>query len=127
MKATATRPGYAMMLVLVFLMLFLSLLSLAYRQMGAALRAEAARARQARRDEGSIQALARGLALLETGFPASDPYVCAVIINTSAGANSFTVTFASEGGNNWSVHSAPTAPNENPSPMPSTFASQPAP
>ena len=82
-----------------------------------------ARTLQSRRDEGSIQALARGLALLETGFPPSDPYMGGVIINTSTGPRSFTVTFASEGGNNWSVLSTPTAANENPPTMPSTFAS----
>ena len=47
-------------LVLVFLVLFLSVLSVAYCQMAAALRAETARSLQARRDEGSIHALARG-------------------------------------------------------------------
>ena len=116
------RFGYALMLVLVFLVLFLSVLSVAYCQMAAALRAETARSLQARRDEGSIHALARGLALLETGLPPSDPYVCGVMIDTSAGARSFTVSFASEGGTYWTVCSTPTAANETPPSMPSTFA-----
>jgi hypothetical protein len=127
MKSTPPRSGYAMLLVIAFLVLFLSLLSLAYSQMATALRAEAAHAQQVRRDEGSIHALARALALLETGFPPSDPYVCGVTINTSRGASSFTITFASEGANSWSVHSAPTGAIENPPPMPSTFAPQPGP
>jgi predicted small integral membrane protein len=122
MKKSASRTGYAMLLVVGFLVLFLSLLSLAYSQMAAAVRAQTARALQIRRDEGCVCALARGLALLETGSPPSDPYVCSVVINTSAGPRSFTVTFASEGVNSWSVSSVPTAPNAIPPPMPGTFA-----
>ena len=120
-RARKRRFGYAMMLVLVFLVLFLALWSLAYQQMAAALRADTARALQIRRDEGSIPALARGLALLETGYPPSNPYICGVIINTSAGPRSFTVTFASAGDSIWSVQSTPTAVNDNPPTMPSTF------
>ncbi len=122
MKMNRTQGGYAMMLVLVFIVLFLSLCSLAYRHSAAALRVESARSLQIQRDEGSIHALARALALLETGAPPSDPYVCGVTIDTSTGPRSFTVTFASEGTNNWSVRSAATEPNENPQPMPSSFA-----
>ena len=121
MRPTSARSGYAMMLVLVFIVLFLALLGVAYRQTAAALRIESVRSLQIQRDEGSIHALARALALLETGNPPSDPYVCGVTITTSTGPHSFTVTFTSEGSNHWSVHSAPTPPNANPQPMPSSF------
>lgn len=122
MKLHRERAGYAMLLVLLFLVLMFSLMALAYGQLGAALRLETARAQQTQRDEGSLQALAKGLALLETGLPPTDPYVCGVVVTTSTGTSSFTVTFTSEGGNNWSVHSAPTVVSENPQPMPSSFA-----
>jgi hypothetical protein len=118
---SSPRPGYALMLTLVFVVLFLALLGVAYRQMAAALRTESVRSQQVERDEGSVHALARGLTLLETGLPPSTPYVCGVTIQTSTGPRSFTVTFVSEGGTNWSVRSTPTLPGENPPPMPSTF------
>jgi hypothetical protein len=111
-----------MVMALLFIALLLSIYSVACRQVGATLRIETARALQQQRDEGSVQALARALALLETGLPPQGPYVCAVTIDTSTGQRSFTVTFASEGGNNWSVHAAATQPAENPDPMPASFA-----
>ena len=64
MRPTSARSGYAMMLVLVFIVLFLALLGVAYRQTAAALRIESVRSLQIQRDEGSIHALARALALL---------------------------------------------------------------
>jgi hypothetical protein len=119
------RRGYAMLMALVFIALLLSLYSVAYRDLGAALRIETVRTLQRQRDEGSLQALARGLTLLETGLPPQDPYVCAVTLDTSSGERSFTVTFAWEGDNRWSVHAAPTQPLEYPEPMPVTFAQEP--
>lgn len=111
-----------MLMVLLFLILVFSIMALAWRQLESALRAEAARALQVQRDEGSVQALAKGLALLETGFPPASPYSCGTSIATSRGTVSFTVTFTSQGNNVWSVESTPTGPADNPTPMPSTFA-----
>ena len=119
------RRGYAMMLVLVFMVLFLSMLGVAYRHVGAALRIETVHAAQTSRDEGSIQAIARALTLLETGLPPGSPYTCGVTLSTSAGACAITVTFTQESPTNWSVHAAPTKSGESPPPMPSTFASSP--
>jgi hypothetical protein len=116
-----SRAGYALTLVLVFLVLFLSLAGLAYQQTGAVVRAEAVHAQQIQRDEGSIHALARGLALLETGFPPSNPYSCIVRITTSTGTFNYTVSFSSSGNNTWTVSSAPTTPADLSPPMPSTF------
>jgi len=110
------------MFVLIAVALLLLLYSLAYRHTTAALRVETVRAQQQQRDEGTIHAIARGLALLETGLPPSAPYVCGVTITTSTGPNSFTVTFTSEGGDNWSVRSVPTLQGDVPQPMPDTFA-----
>ncbi len=115
------RRGIAMMLVLVFIVLFMAMLGVACRQTASALRIETVRTTQIERDQGSMHAVARGLALLETGLPPSDPYSCAVEISTSLGLRSFTVTFASEGAGNWSVQSRATGEGEFPDPMPSVF------
>ena len=120
------RSGYAMLLVLVFSVLLLSLYSLAYRSMAGALRIETARALENQRDEGSIRAAARAVALLETGAPPTDPYTCGVAIDTSAGTRSFTVTFATEGSPAmWSVRCEPTLPDQDPPAMPVSFAPAP--
>jgi hypothetical protein len=121
MKNKAARHGYALVLVLIFTVLLLSLVGVAYRQIGSALRLESVRTAQVIRDEGSLQALARALALLGTGPPPSNPYVCDATINTSSGSRVFTITMSSEIEGQWTVHSAPTLPNENPDPMPETF------
>ncbi len=122
---SSSRPGYAMLLVLAFVLLFLAILGIAFRQIGAALRIESTRVQQVERDEGSVHALARGLALLETGLPPTSPYVGAVTIVTSTGPHSYTVTFTSEGGTNWLVAAVPTPPGETPPALPVTFAPSP--
>jgi hypothetical protein len=111
-----------MVLVLVFIALLLSMVGVAFRHMGAATRVETARLCRRQRDEGTIHAAARGLALLETGLPPTDPYVCGVSIDTSTGTRSFTVTFTGQGGSAWSVGAAETGPYDTPPPMPATFA-----
>jgi hypothetical protein len=121
MKSKHRRSGFALMLVLVFIVLFLVMLGVACRRTAMALRIETARSLQVQRDEGSLHALARGVALLETGVPPSDPYACAVVINTSQGSRMFTVTFMSEGGDNWSVNAVPTGDSAIPPDMPSVF------
>ncbi len=132
MRPTSSRSGYAMMLVLVFIVLFLSLFGVAFRQTAAALRIETVRELQILRDEGSLHALARALALLETGHPPYDPYVCGVTIATPSDPRSqtntppfttrFTVTFTSVvGTNNWDVRSFPTPQYQDPLLMPSSF------
>ena len=122
MRKQAPRSGFAMMLVLVFIVLFLGLLGAALRQTSAALRIESVRILQIQRDEGSLHAVARGLALLETGLPPSDPYVCGIDINISTGMRAFTVTFVSEGAGQWSVQSVATPEGELPQSMPVSFA-----
>ena len=125
MKRPHARSGYAMMLVLVFIVLFLGLLGVALRQTAAALRIESVRAMQIQRDEGSLHALARGLALLETGVPPADPYICGIDISTSSGLRSYTVTFESEGGENWAVRSTASDAGDVLQPMPASFIPEP--
>jgi hypothetical protein len=120
--AVSERRGYAMVLVLLFLVLFLALLGVAYREMAAAVRTVSVQSLEADRDEGSLHALARAMALLETGLPPANPYVCGATIDTSAGPRSFRVTFTSPADTTWSVRSAPASPDETLLPMPSTFA-----
>jgi hypothetical protein len=122
MKTNRPRHGYAMMLVVIAIVVLLLLYSVAYRHTAAALRVETARVQQLQRDEGTIHALARALALLETGLPPTDPYVCGVTITTSLGPSLFVVTFSSEGGPNWSVNARPPMLAEDPDPMPASFA-----
>ena len=124
MNARSPRRGYAMVLVLVFIALVLSLFGVSRRHIAAALRVEKGRTCQDDRDQGSLCALARALALLETGLPPSDPYVCAVTIQTPEGERSFTVRFTaeSEEDGQWSVRAAPTLPTETPVAMPESFA-----
>jgi hypothetical protein len=124
MKSKSSRSGYAMLLVLAFLVLFLSVLSLAYSQIASLIRAETARAQEALRDQGSIPALGRAMALLETGYPPTNPYECGTIVDSSMGSTEFTVTFTSQGSGNWSVDVVPTAAGDNPLPMPLLFTSQ---
>ncbi|NQT13401.1 MAG: hypothetical protein HQ582_11670 [Planctomycetes bacterium] len=113
-----------MLLVLVFIALVLSVFGVSYRYTATALRMETARTLQQQRNEGSVHALARGLARLETGLPPSDPYACGVTISTTEGLRSFTVTFALETEGVWSVHARPTSLIEDLAPMPDSFADQ---
>jgi hypothetical protein len=116
------RRGYAMVLVLFFSVLFLGLVGIAYRELSTALRLQSLHAVQTERDEGAIQALARALHLLESGLPAANPYICATTVDTSLGQRQYTVTFASQGGANWTVSAAPTLPGDTPQAMPANFA-----
>jgi hypothetical protein len=109
------------MLVLVFVMLFLMLLGVTYRQMAMLLRAEAARTVQGDCSEGSTRALALALALLETGLPPAQPYVCGVTLATSRGPLPFTVIFTSGDGTTWRVSAAPSLPGEAAPSMPAVF------
>jgi hypothetical protein len=112
-----------MLLVLAFLVLFFALLAGAYSQLATSLRSETARVQQVQRDEGTTHALARGLALLETGYPPASPYMCAVTILTSTGPQQYTVSFELESPGNWSVRAAPTSEDESPAAMPTAFVS----
>ena len=125
-NARPARRGYAMVLVLMFIVLFLALLGVVYRDLSGSLRIESLHALEQRRDEGTIAALARALALLESGLPPANPYACSVTIDTSAGPQAFTVAFASEDGVTWQVQSSPTVAGQTAPPMPAYFGAPPA-
>ena len=110
-----------MLLVLVFIALSFSFFAIAHHQMDAALRLETVKVHQDSRDEGSVQAVARGLTLLETGLPPTNPYACSVTIGTPPNERQYTVTFSSTGGKIWSVDAAPTVWPDNPPAMPPLF------
>jgi hypothetical protein len=119
------RRGYALLLVLVFIVLFLLLLGVAWRRVASALRIASVRTVEVQRDEGALHALARGMHLLETGLPPTNSYVCGTTINTSSGPRSYTVAFTLEEGTTYSVHVDLTQPTESPPAMPDTFAPDP--
>lgn len=60
------RRGYALVTVLVFNVLFLMLLGVAWRHMASAIRIATVREQQVQRDEGSLRVLALAMQVLET-------------------------------------------------------------
>jgi hypothetical protein len=108
-RGYSQRRGYALVLVCFFVVLFLSLLGVAWRQMASALRIASLQSIQTQRDTGSIRALALGMQMLElrlcadrasgtaklnvaddvTQAPASSdlrcPFACTVFIDLSTG------------------------------------------
>ncbi len=92
MTVRPRRRGYAMVAVVVFVIGFLGLWTVAARQISSMLRVEQARARRIARDAAALtsrQALAQALAALESGYPPTNPYVCLV----TAGGTEFAVTY----------------------------------
>jgi hypothetical protein len=122
MRTAKSRRGYALLLVLVFVTLLLSLAGLAFRQIAATLRVESVRSLQTLRDSGSVIAVSRALSLLQTGPPPSNPFECGILIETSMGPKQYTVTFASEEEAQWSVTAAPTPLGSVLDPMPANFS-----
>jgi hypothetical protein len=60
------RRGYALMLVLIFVVLFTAILGVAWRRVASALRVEHVSEVRKQCDQGSLQVLAKAMALLET-------------------------------------------------------------
>lgn len=85
------RRGYALLMVLVFVMLFLAMLGVAWRQIGAVLCIEAVRAKQVSLDQCSLRAVAKGLRLLETGLPSENEVSYSTTIDE--GSQWYKVTF----------------------------------
>lgn len=121
-RCARPRSGYAMILVMVFVMLLLGLWSVAYRQLGSAVRLRAVGVQQLQRDEGCMQAAARGLALLETGTPATDPYTCVTTVYTSTGVHIYKVQFTLEGTSKWAIRANELPSGESYVSMPSSFS-----
>ena len=126
MKA-APRRAYAMMLVVLFLTLFSAILGVACCELAAAIRTVSLQAIQSDRDEGSLQAAALAVGLLETGLPPTSPYVCVATIDTPAGPRPVRVTWTLQTGTTWSVSAVPATPDEVLATMPATLATPPQP
>jgi hypothetical protein len=94
-RRSASRCGYALVVVLLFNVLFLMLLGVAWRRMGSAIRIATASTQQSQHDEGSLRALAAAMKLLETGLPPESPYERGTIITlaTTAEERFFRVRF----------------------------------
>jgi hypothetical protein len=110
-----------MVVVLVFLVVMMALLAVSQRRLDSLMRIESNFAQADIRGDRA-RAMGRALDLLWTGPPPADPYTCQTTVETSNGPQSYTVIFARKGGHDWRVRVAPTAPGDNPPPMPSTFA-----
>jgi len=111
------------MMVLLFNVLFVALLGVAWRHTASALRLATVREKQTQRDEGCLHALALAMRRLETGLPPSTPYVCIATIDTRDGPRSFTVTFTQQTEpEKWTIHARPTAAGDPTTEMPDDFA-----
>jgi hypothetical protein len=110
MRRATGRRGFALMMTLAHLALLLAVWGLANRQTAALLDLETALGHRSQREQGSLVALARGLALLETGLPPKNPYSCSTVVR----GTTYTVTFqyspSGTEGNQWTatVSAAPT-------------------
>jgi hypothetical protein len=96
-RRSPSRRAYALLMVLMFNVLFLMLLGVAWRQMASALRVAKVRKEQVQRDEGVVCAMARAMHLLETGRPpigAGTAYQCYTTIGTRYFPITFTLTSA---------------------------------
>jgi hypothetical protein len=65
-KRRRNRHGYALMLVIVFVVLFTAILGVSWRRVASALRVEHVSQVRRQCDAGSLQVLAKAMALLET-------------------------------------------------------------
>lgn len=115
-----SRRGYAMVVVLVFLALMLSMLAISQRRLGSVLRVESNFAESEIRGDRA-RAMGKALDALWTGPPPFNPYVCATIVATSIGPKSYTITFNQDGSKHWKVRVEPTAPGDNPPLLPANF------
>ena len=65
-KRLAQRRGYAMMLVMIFVVLFAALLGVAWRRVASTLRVEHSAEVRKQCDQGSLQVMAKAMQTLET-------------------------------------------------------------
>jgi hypothetical protein len=120
-RHTQRRCGYAMLLVMIFISLLLSVASVCFRDIASALRTEQAMEQLEWRDEGVVRAVAEATTLLESGLPPASPFVGGIAVDTSAGTRSFTVTFIETSAGHWQIEAHPTLPEESPPTMPVSF------
>jgi hypothetical protein len=106
MRIRRRRRGYAMVAVVMFVLVFLGLWTVAARQISSMLRVEQARAKRIARDAAALpsrQALAQALAALESGFPPTNPYVCLVTVGSTEFAVTFVINPDTEDPTDWLV------------------------
>jgi hypothetical protein len=105
-RRPSRRGGYALMLVIVFLVIFLALLGTAWRHVASVLRVETVRAIQTRRDQGCLLAVIKGMHYLEDTATPSSPQEFAI----DGFSNTFTVTFEQDSGDPtiWTIKAVPT-------------------
>lgn len=95
-----------MVAVVVFVLGFLGLWTVAARQISSMLRIEQARVKRIARDAAALparKALARALAALESGYPPSNNYVCQVTIDSTEFALTFAINPDTEDPTDWIV------------------------
>ena len=104
------RRGYALMLVVVFVVLFTAILGVAWRRVASALRVERLSEVRKQCDQGSLQVLAEAMTMLETclrvntstnvaKLPTSSPdNEFYEVLGTSPNLTYYIVTFAPSGG-----------------------------
>jgi hypothetical protein len=128
MRLRPRRRGYAMVAVVVFVLVFLGLWTIAARQISSMLRVEQARAKRIARDAAALpsrQALAQALAALESGYPPTNPYVCLVTVGPTEFAVTFTINPATEDPTDWLVTASTTTDPGLPALDPSQFEPSP--
>jgi hypothetical protein len=108
-RRQSARRGYALMLVIVFLVLFLAMLGIAWRQVASVLRVETVRAVQARRDQGCLLAAIQVMHMLEENSALTSPQESIVVPGFEDAF--FTVTFEKDTSSPpiWSITARPTA------------------
>jgi hypothetical protein len=118
------RAGFAMLLVLAFLMLFFAMMAVAYSHLGSLLRTETYRVKRLEFEQGPATALAQALAVLETGYPPASPYTCSVAVDTSTGPKTFAISYTLQPDSTWTVAAAPLDLSVTVPPLPAAFTAQ---
>jgi len=89
------RRAYALVIVLLFNVLFLMLIGVTWRRMASVIRIATVRAEEIERDEGRLQVLAQAMRLLETGLPPAISYErgATITLGVSGDVRFFNVRF----------------------------------
>ena len=105
MRVRPRRRGFAMVAVVVFVLVFLGLWTVAARQISSMLRVEQARAKRvgATSPHCPRKALAQALAALESGYPPANPYTCLVTVDSTEFAVTYTINPDTEDPTDWLV------------------------
>jgi hypothetical protein len=86
-RRSPKRRGYALLLVIIFSLLFLTLMGVAWRRMASTIRVFSVRTSHISHDRGCLQALAHALQRLEHCVPPTSVYECYDTVQTPLGKN----------------------------------------